>query len=59
MWTLIFTRFSTAFGHKNDSYPIECKKGAMIHGMTTGTKSNQIGRPPSQQMEKGFKKNGR
>lgn len=23
----IYKRFSTAFGHKNDSYPIEYKKG--------------------------------
>lgn len=54
---LIFTRLSTAFGHKNDNYPIEYKKRAIIHGMTTGTKSN---RPSlSEQVKRGFKKNER
>lgn len=55
---LIFTRLSTAFGHKNDNYPIEYKKKrAIIHGMTTGTKSN---RPSlSEQVKRGFKKNER
>lgn len=40
---LIFTRFSTAFGHKNDSYPLEYKKGYNTWDDLRG--QNQIGSP--------------
>lgn len=40
---LIFTRFSTAFGHKNDSYPLEYKKGYNTGDDLWG--QNQIGPP--------------